>query len=384
MVHVNRVWERIVHLLRTSLIPTAELNKLVPPAAALLENSLPRLEPCFPLLVSQDGNFHWGAFAFLLDTFRIDSTRTRQKTLSTYAEGLKSWLEYVEHNGEDWTRPTAVLLSEYRRFLSSDPGRKRKLARTTVNLRTTTVREFYKFLQHWDGAGLADSHGSWDTEPIAQFLARTSRLRRAKRYKKRVRAMSPEETSLMAANLRMPYSLIFLWTLGTGARRTTVADLELDQLPKSILKINYIETTTKGGKTIDLVATARLIQRTFDYCETVRKKWAAKSLDESVRIFLNSKGRPVTSKAYYQAFKRVADKLGLKVNPHMARHTFAANMESRLEAMARKGANINPIKIVQHLLAHNSAQTTELYLASVSSIDAGTLRAMLETEEALG
>lgn len=80
----------------------------------------------------------------------------------------------------------------------------------------------------------------------------------------------------------------------------------------------------------------------------------------------------------------MADKLGLKVNPHMARHTFAANMESRLEAMARKGANINPIKIVQHLLAHNSAQTTELYLASVSSIDAGTLRAMLETEEALG
>ena len=72
--------------------------------------------------------------------------------------------------------------------------------------------------------------------------------------------MSPEETSLMIANLKIPYSLMFLWTLGTGARRTTVADLELTQLPKVIMRINYIETRTKGGKIINLVVTPRLVQ----------------------------------------------------------------------------------------------------------------------------
>lgn len=373
-----------MHLLRTSLVPIAELNKLVPPSAVLAETPLPRLEPRFPLLVSEDGHLHWGAFAFLLDTFRIDSTRSREKTLSTYAEGLKSWLEFVESNGSDWTRPTALLLSEYRRFLSSAPNRKKKLASETINLRTTTVREFYRFLQHWDGAGLANSCGAWETEPIAQFLARTSRLRRAKTYKRNVRAMSPEETSLLVANLKMPYSLMFLWTLGTGARRTTVADLNLTQLPKTVLKVNYIETQAKGGKIVNLVVTAGLAQRTLDYCQTIRNKAAAQSNGKTDRVFLNSRGGPVTSKSYYQAFRRAAKRLGLNVTPHMSRHTFAANMKTRLEEMERRGANINPIKVIQHLLAHSSAETTELYLASVSSIDAGTLRAILETEEALG
>ena len=373
-----------MHLLRTSEIPLTELNKLIPASAALEETPLPRLEPRFPLLVSEEGQLHWGAFAFLLDTFRIDSTRSREKTLSTYAEGLKSWLEFVECNGGDWTRPTALLLSEYRRFLSTAPNRKRRLASETINLRTTTVREFYKFLEHWDGEGLADSGGSWETEPIKQFLARTSRLRRAKAYKRKVRAMSPEETSLMAATLKMPYSLMFLWTLGTGARRTTVADLDLTQLPNNALNVNYIETRTKGGKVINLVVTSRLAQRTLDYCQTSRNKAAANSTEKTSRVFLNSRGRPVTSKSYYQAFRRAAKVLGLNVTPHMSRHTFAAHMKSRLEEMERRGANINSIKVIQHLLAHNSAETTELYLASVSSIDSGTLRAILETEEALG
>ncbi len=195
--------------------------------------------------------------------------------------------------------------------------------------------------------------------------------------------MSAEETSLIATNLKMPYSLMFLWTLGTGARRTTIANLEMAQLPKAILRINYVETETKGGKIINLVVTARLAQMTLDYCQTLRHKALVKSSKNQERIFLNSKGSPVTSKSYYQAFRRVANRLGLKVTPHMARHTFAANMESRLADMERRGASINPIKVIQHLLAHNSAETTELYLASVSSIDAGTLRAILETEEAL-
>ena len=183
-------------------------------------------------------------------------------------------------------------------------------------------------------------------------------------------------------HLKVPYSLTFLWTLGTGPRRTTVADLAVTQLPKTILKVNYVETRAKGGKIINLVVTSRLAHRTLDYCQTTKNKAAATADGKTARVLLNSRGRPVTSKS--PAFERVADRLGLSATPHMSRYTVATNMKSRLEQMEKQSANINPIKVIQHLLAHSSAEPTELYLASANSIDAGTLRAILETEEALG
>ncbi|HEY8331238.1 MAG TPA: tyrosine-type recombinase/integrase [Pseudomonas sp.] len=150
------------------------------------------------------------------------------------------------------------------------------------------------------------------------------------------------------------------------------------------MKVKYVETRAKGGKIINLVVTSRLAHRTLDYCQTTKNKAAATADGKTARVLLNSRGRPVTSKSYSPAFERVADRLGLSATPHMSRYTVATNMKSRLEQMEKQSANINPIKVIQHLLAHSSAEPTELYLASANSIDAGTLRAILETEEALG
>jgi integrase len=374
-------------LLRTCESPTQDLNLLLGDTSLLDVSEGPKLEPGFPLLFSDNGNLHWGAFAFLVDIQRLDSARSRKRTIGTYAEGLKSWLEFVEERDADWTRPTALLLSEFRRLLSrARQGRDkvpRKRSSSTVNLRTATVREFYKFLEFWDGAGLADSGGEWEVEPIRQFLLRTARIKRAKKYKKKPRAMSPEEVALMAATIKMPYNLVFRWTICTGLRISTATSLLRSQLPRRVLKVNYIEVEVKGEKRAEVIASGRLISSTMDYCETLRNKHAVRGKVPSDRIFINSRGTPVNSKAYYQAFKRAAEKVGLKLHPHMTRHTFATSMEARLNRMVGEGHAINPLKVVQHLLAHNNAKTTEEYLASVSSSDAGIVRALLEMEEAL-
>lgn len=369
-----------MHLLKTAALSRSELSQL--PHSGLLGNDRQnRLEAGFPLLITNSGRVHEGAFAFLLDTYRADPTRSRVRTLMTYAEGLKSWLEYLDLRAADWRRPTAVHLSEYRRSLTSARSDGRRLAAATVNLRTATILEFYRFLSVADAGALIENDGSWDRTPITQFLHRTRRLQRAKDYRRKQRALTGEEVAIMLASLPQPHQLIFQWTLATGARRSTIIDLRLGALPTLVHAINYIEATAKGAKAIQIAVPRGILERTLEYSQTIRHTFSSRGGGGSDKIFVGPRGSPVTAEGYYQVFYRVSKARGLQIHPHMARHTFAVRMEAKLALMAKQGASINSVKVIQHLLAHNNAETTEHYLRSVKSMEAGVVRALLELEE---
>jgi len=86
----------------------------------------------------------------------------------------------------------------------------------------------------------------------------------------------------------------------------------------------------------------------------------------------------VTSKAYYRAFCRARKAVGLTAWPHQARSTFATRVRDKLARLARGGVELDVVKIVQALLAHADARTTEQYLESIDVPSIDVLRVLDE------
>ncbi|RKL20934.1 hypothetical protein BFJ72_g14942 [Fusarium proliferatum] len=358
-------------------------SQYLPAGTQLGANIASRLPEGFPLLIDGEGKLNWACFCYLLEKYRIDSARDRRRTLQTYAEGLKDWLQHLDARGMDWTRPPPVALSDFRRSMAQGIGRGHPVSNSTVNLRTAIVRDFYAFLVDWTRWRLHHPSEEIDRYPIDRFLHAASKVAAAKAYKKVPKALSAQDAQSISAGLKLPYSLMFKWCIATGLRRTNVANLTIAQLPEEVDEIAYVTLTVKGGKPLDVPVTRALMSVTWDYIETVRPRLLSKTRIETDRIFVNEKGMPATSSSYYSAFRRAAMLAGIRASPHCTRHTFAAHMNAALERCVASGVGINPTKVLQHILGHSSPATTELYLDAVKAMDLGVLRALIEVQESL-
>ncbi|WP_414604365.1 tyrosine-type recombinase/integrase [Stenotrophomonas sp. AR029] len=370
-------------LLTVKVRDPSVFSRFLPGGTQLGANIASRLPEGFPLLIDGEGKLNWACFCYLLEKYRIDSARDRRRTLQTYAEGLKDWLQHLETQDVDWTRPPPVALSDFRRSMAQGIGRRHPASNATVNLRTAIVRDFYAFLADWTRWRLHHPSEEIDRYPIDRFLHAASKVAAAKAYKKAPKALSAQDAQRISAGLKLPYSLMFKWCVATGLRRTNVANLTIAQLPEEFEEIAYIRLIVKGGKPLDVPVTRALMSATWDYVETVRPRLLSRTRIETGHLFVNEKGMPATSSSYYSAFRRAAMLAGVNASPHSARHTFAAHMNAALERCAANGVGINPTKVLQHILGHSSPATTELYLETVKAMDLGVLRALIEVQESL-
>lgn len=372
-----------MYLLKTRKSDIASFRQLLPTSLHADYVAAHRAPEGFPLLLDSDGAVQWACLSFLIGKYRLDNTRDRQRTLQTYAEGLKDWLGYLKATGHEWVAPPPVALSDFRRAIAEGVERRKPGARATINLRTTIVREFYTFLANWTSWHHHYASIVIDPVPINRFLRAAAGLKVVRAYERAPRSLSVGEIERIYSKLDFPYSLIFRWSLATGLRRSSVTSLTIHQLPENVEMIGYVAITVKGGKKIEVPVTSSLVRRTWEYVSTIRALALARSGVPTDRVFVNRSGMSVTSRAYYEAFRRAAKAAGIKASPHCTRHTFAVHMCAALERVASGGANVNPVKVIQHILGHSNSATTELYLESISAADVDTLRVLLEAQEVL-
>lgn len=333
-----------------------------------------RLPISFPIILNSNGTLNASSFKFLLDLKRSGRSHNRTKTLQTYAESLFSWFQFLETRELDWQRPMPIYLSDYRFAMANGEGPSRKKCATaTITLRSTVVKEFYKFIRHSkpDGDGGCDppNHGDPDIFVIQNFLEVASRVKSRSKSRRLGRALTEEQVARIARYLPSPHSLIFKWTLATGLRRTDAVELKIDQLPENNLSLNYMEVLVKGGKTIFVPVTSALTELTSRYIAEERMIASSKGGYKSRALFLNNRGIAMTSLAYYRAFNRACKAAGINASPHMARHTFAARAFGMLDKLATEGHPVNPIKLLQQWLGHSEVGTTEIYLNSIAALD---------------
>ncbi len=150
---------------------------------------------------------------------------------------------------------------------------------------------------------------------------------------------------------------------GTGVRISEAVGLDIDDLD---LEQRTIVVTGKGDKQRRLPLGEYAASALSDYLVRGRPDFAAKGKG-TPRVFLNTRGGPLSRQSAWQILSTAAQKAGISapVSPHTMRHSFATHL---LEG----GADV---RVVQELLGHSSVTTTQIY----THVTADTLRQVYAT-----
>jgi len=179
------------------------------------------------------------------------------------------------------------------------------------------------------------------------------------------RNLALEEISRLMLLARPPYRLAFRWGLASGMRRFEVADLRHSDLPRPEQlpffedRLASLNIMRKGGREQTIYVPVQLVEETQWYFIADRPTPAAGFEDH---IFLSARGLPLERQALSREFRRCGKLIGTDATLHHLRHTFASNVLAYLQRTHDQDQGINSLKVVQVLLGHANAKTTEVYL----------------------
>jgi len=131
-----------------------------------------------------------------------------------------------------------------------------------------------------------------------------------------------------------------------GLRVSELVSLRVEDLN---LEAGFVRVFGKGGKERVVPLSPRTAQRIGDYMKTLRRELLRGR--ESAYLFLSQRGAPMTRQRFWQSLTGYARKAGLKISPHVLRHSFATHL---LEG----GADL---RSVQKMLGHADISTTQIY-----------------------
>lgn len=208
-------------------------------------------------------------------------------------------------------------------------------ARTIVS-----VRGFHRFAL-LEGLTLVDP--SRDVQPPS-----TSR-----RLPKALDYVDVEKLITCAGDLDSPIGLrdraLLELLYGTGARISEAVTLDIDDIDLANRTVTVIG---KGDKQRKLPLGDYAARAIDSYLIRGRTVFAVKGRG-TARVFLNTKGAPLSRQSAWAVLKASAERaeLNSKISPHTLRHSFATHL---LEG----GADV---RVVQELLGHASVTTTQIY-----------------------
>ena len=124
---------------------------------------------------------------------------------------------------------------------------------------------------------------------------------------------------------------------------------------------------TKGSKARDIYVSRRFLSDLHRYVVQVRSERSSLSPAKYKPLFLNQFGEPFSNdgKGIERIVRNIGKKVGIKVYPHMLRHTYATQT---LVALQRNRGDVEPLVFVQRQLGHSSIQTTMVYLHLINEL----------------
>ena len=253
-------------------------------------------------------------------------------TIRNYRNDIGHFLAYCD---EDGIEPLEMNRQIFRTYLGT--LREKGMVAASITRRTSTVHGFYKYLLR-EGAAEKD------------LLYGVALPKKPKRLPK-VLDQTVIEALLSAPDVSTPQGLrdraMFELLYGGGLRISELVGLDTGQVD---LEYGAAIIRGKGSKERVVLFGRPATDALEGYLDSGRPKLAS---GPEPALFLNRFGGRLTARSVQSIIKRHALGAGIAqdVHPHLLRHSFATHL---LDG----GADL---RIVQDLLGHSSANTTQIY-----------------------
>lgn len=260
------------------------------------------------------------------------------RTLRNYSHALNAYEEWCGENFRSWRDCAA---DDFRKYLFE--LMKQELARSTIRLRFSALRSFYKYLVHRCGLGV---------NPLAEIqLPKPERklpvvlsLSQIEQLLEMPQRMEPESRAQPWQAVRDVAILELFYSSGLRVSELVALDVsDADFLSETLRVVG------KGNK-------ERLVPIGSHAMAALQKYRQQASVHEGP-LFINKNKDPskrrLSARSVQMLLKKylAATDIGFEVTPHKLRHTFATHMLDH-------GADL---RSVQTLLGHASLSTTQIY-----------------------
>ncbi|MXZ89602.1 MAG: tyrosine recombinase XerC [Dehalococcoidia bacterium] len=253
-------------------------------------------------------------------------------TIRNYRNDIGHFLRFCEEAGIE---ALAITRATFRSYLAT--LREAEMAPASVTRRTTTIHGFYRYLQR-EGATERD------------LLYGVALPKKPKRLPKvieppHLQALIEAPDTSTPQGLRDRAILELLY--GGGLRISELVGLDVAGLD---LVAGQALVLGKGDKERAVLFGEPAVRALQAYLDVARPEFAQ---GPEPALFLNRSGKRLSARSVQYAVRRYALAAGIpeEVHPHLLRHSFATHL---LDG----GADI---RIVQDLLGHTSANTTQIY-----------------------
>lgn len=267
-----------------------------------------------------------------LDFLRVER-RLADNTVESYARDLAKLGAFAAGEGRTFWDLTRQDLERFVRNLVSDSLAPRSAARLVA-----TVRGVYRYLVR---------EGRLEASPADE-------LRAARPWPSLPTCLSPEDVDRLLAlpDVAKPAGLrdkaLIEVLYATGLRVSELVGLRASDIH---LSAGYLTCTGKGEKQRIVPIGDEATRWVRRYQEEGRPALVRQR--SSARLFVNSRGGPLSRVGFWKILKAYSRQAGLrqKVSPHVLRHSFATHLLER-------GADL---RAIQMMLGHADLSTTQIY-----------------------
>jgi integrase/recombinase XerD len=253
-----------------------------------------------------------------------------RNTALSYSNDLAKLKEFLEGRGRDLHELGRADILDYIEDLM-----KKGISVSSVRRVMSSIRGFCRYLllqglMEEDPSENLPSPKKWETLPKALTQSEVNGLLKADRKG--------------ALNLRdsAMYELLY----SSGLRVSELISLKLSDIN---LEAGFLRVMGKGSKERVIPASPGALGKVKQYMNELRPRLLKNR--QSEYVFVTSRGKPMTRQRFWQALKAYGNLAGVKVSPHMLRHSFATHM---LEG----GADLRSL---QEMLGHSDISTTQVY-----------------------
>jgi integrase/recombinase XerD len=338
-------------------------------------------KPGAPFLLDEKMQPITAANAWLRDV-AADGSSPSPHTHRTYAYGLFDFFKYLTAHEIDWREVTNDDLIDYRdvqdQYLSEHT--KKPLNRNTINARLLVADRFYTYAakerfieKHPFKHKKIKVRRPTDTDLLAH-LGGEREVEVPSAYFERV--TEPKIKWRPYAEVMQWINSIDIWRdkllakllYRTGMRREEMATWTIRELPKRdevatdkpevVMKI-----IGKGRKERNIILATRDFLELHDYIKMERTRLTSKAKVKHDFIFVGRNGQPLRPNQINRIFKRVSEKCGINLTPHMMRHSFAVFALHHWKSIGVA----RPEKLLQARLGHASEVTTRKFYMHITN-----------------